>query len=65
MSKMKTHKGASKRYKKTSGGKYLHKKAFSEHKLTHKSGKRRRNLRKKKAVDSTEQRYMKKLLPYG
>lgn len=45
MPKMKTHKGMKKRFKVTATGKVKHKNAFRGHKLSHKGGKRRRQLR--------------------
>ena len=45
MPKMKTHKGMKKRFTVTATGKVKHKKAFRGHKLSHKGGKRRRQLR--------------------
>ena len=46
MPKMKTHRGAAKRFKKTGTGKLKRAKAFKSHILTKKSAKRKRNLRK-------------------
>ncbi len=46
MPKMKTNKSASKRFKVTKTGKIKRHKAFASHLKTHKSAKRRRNLRK-------------------
>ena len=47
MPKMKTHRGAAKRFKKTGTGKLKRNcKAFKSHILTKKSSKRKRNLRK-------------------
>ena len=46
MPKMKTHRGAAKRFKKTGTGKLKRAKAFKSHILTKKSSKRKRNLRK-------------------
>ncbi len=63
--KMKTHKGTAKRVKKTAKGKYVHTKAFGAHKLTSKSGKRRRQLRKEKNVHSSQKKLMDNLLPYA
>ena len=45
MPKQKTHKGMAKRFKVTATGKAKHRKAFRGHKLSHKSGKRKRMLR--------------------
>ena len=44
MPKLKTHRGAAKRFKKTAGGKIKRSKAYKSHILTKKSKKRKRNL---------------------
>ncbi len=62
---MKTHKGTAKRVRRTAKGKYIHTQAFGAHKHTHKSGKRRRQLRKEKLVHDSQQKLMDKLLPYA
>jgi len=64
MPKMKTHRGAAKRFKKTGSGKLKRRKAFTSHILTKKSAKRKRNLRKGTLVDSSQLKVMKKVLPY-
>ncbi len=64
MPKMKTHRGAAKRFKKTGTGKLKRSKAFRRHILTKKSAKTKRNLRKTGYVSSTQEKIMKKLLPY-
>ena len=46
MPKMKTNRGAAKRFKKTANGKIKRKKAFLRHILTKKDSKRKRALRK-------------------
>ena len=46
MPKMKTHKGAAKRFSVTGTGKVKRNKAFKSHILTKKSPKRKRNLRR-------------------
>ena len=63
MPKMKTHRGAAKRFKKTGTGKLKRAKAFKSHILTKKSAKRKRNLRKAAYVSTTQEKAMKKLLP--
>lgn len=45
MPKIKTHSGASKRFKITGGGKILFHKSGQRHLLSHKSPKRKRNLK--------------------
>ena len=50
MPKMKTHKGATKRFKTTGSGKVKRYKAFKSHILTKKTSKRKRNLRRATTV---------------
>lgn len=64
MPKMKTHRGAAKRFRKTASGRLKRGKAFRSHILTKKSQKRKRNLRKNGYVSVTQEKNMKKLLPY-
>jgi len=64
MPKMKTNRGAAKRFKKTGSGKIKRSKAFSSHILTKKSTKRKRNLRKSGLVDDSNVKAIKKILPY-
>ena len=64
MPKMKTHKGAAKRFRKTGTGKLKRAKAFKSHILTKKTTKRTRNLRKTGYVSASQEKVMKKLLPY-
>ena len=53
MPKLKTHRGAAKRFKKTAGGKFLRSKAFKQHILTSKSSKRKRqHARHRRRVES-------------
>ncbi len=46
MPKLKTHRGAAKRFKKTATGKLKRAKAYTSHLLNHKSSKRTKQLRK-------------------
>ena len=64
MPKMKTNRGAAKRFKTTGSGKIVRNKAFSSHILTKKSAKRKRNLRKSGLVDSTNTKQVARLIPY-
>ncbi len=64
MPKIKTNKGALKRFKRTGGGRLLRSKAFASHILTKKSSKRKRNLRKSTLVDKTDAKRVARLLPY-
>lgn len=64
MPKMKTNRGAAKRFKKTGSGKIKRNKAFTSHILTKKSTKRKRGLRKSGLVDSANAKAIRKILPY-
>lgn len=65
MPKLKTNRGAAKRFRTTGTGKFRRSKAFRSHLLTKKSTKRKRNLRKAGLVDSTNVKGIRKLLPYA
>ncbi len=64
MPKMKTSRAAAKRFKVTGTGKLVRNKAYKSHILTKKSQKRKRNLRKQTVIDKTNEKNMKKILPY-
>lgn len=64
MPKIKTHRGAAKRFKKTGTGKIKRNKAYKSHLLTCKNAKRSKNLRKADLIDSTNLDSVKKMLPY-
>lgn len=64
MPKMKTHRGAAKRFKKTGSGKVKRAHAYASHLLGSKSPKRKRNLRKPDLVSTVEQKRIKVLIPY-
>ena len=64
MPKMKTNRGAAKRFKRTGKGKIVRNKAYASHILTKKNSKRKRNLRKSGQVDSTNKRGVTRMLPY-
>lgn len=63
MPKMKTNRGAAKRFKITSSGKIKRSSAGANHKLSKKSTKRKRNLRNGGLVDVTNVKAVKKMLP--
>ncbi len=63
MPKLKTHRGAAKRFKKTATGKFKRSKAYMSHILTHKSSKRTKWLRKAGLVDKTNLDAVRKMLP--
>ena len=64
MPKLKTNRGAAKRFKKTGTGKIKAKRAFARHILTKKSANRKRILRSPKYVESPDVKGIKKLVPY-
>jgi large subunit ribosomal protein L35 len=64
MPKMKTNRGAAKRFKTTGTGKIVRNKAYSSHILTKKNTKRKRNLRKSGLVHSSDMSNVKRLIPY-
>lgn len=64
MPKMKTNRGAAKRFKTTGTGKVVRSKANASHILTKKSTKRKRNLRKSGLVDDTNLKAIKRIIPY-
>ena len=64
MPKIKTNRGAAKRFKTTASGKVVRNKAFASHILTKKDTKRKRNLRKSGLVNSSDIKNISKLIPY-
>ena len=64
MPKLKTHKGASKRFKKTGTGKVVRRHAFARHILTSKSRSRKRKLTHSVVADSTDQAKLQRMIPY-
>jgi large subunit ribosomal protein L35 len=64
MPKLKTHKGASKRFKKTATGKVKRGHAFLRHKLTVKDKKRKSKLGKAVLVSDADTPKVKRMIPY-
>lgn len=64
MPKMKTSSAAAKRFSKTGTGKLKRMKAGKQHILTKKSTKLKRNLRKATLADKSNEKNLKKILPY-
>lgn len=64
MPKMKTKRAAAKRLKKTASGKLKRAGAWKQHKLEHKSPKRRRKLRKAQMISKADEPRLKVLVPY-
>jgi large subunit ribosomal protein L35 len=65
MPKLKSNRGAAKRFKISGTGKVRCHKAGKSHILTKKSPKRKRNLRKPETVDGTNMKAIRRLLPYS
>ncbi|MGC8461155.1 MAG: 50S ribosomal protein L35 [Candidatus Dormibacteria bacterium] len=64
MPKMKTHKGAQKRFSATGSGMILRRRAFRSHLLEHKSSKRKRLYRTKQQMAPQDVRAIRRLIPY-
>ncbi len=64
MPKLKTHRGAAKRFKMTGTGKIKRSKGYKGHLLTSKSPKRGRSLRTPTYISDSDYAGIKKLLPY-
>jgi large subunit ribosomal protein L35 len=64
MPKLKTHKGASKRFKKTGTGKIVRSHAYGRHILTSKPRKRKNKLSTQVVADKSDQPKLKRMLPY-
>ncbi len=64
MPKLKTHKGAAKRFKKTATGKIKRAKAFKRHILTSKGTKRKHQLAKSTLVSDADHAKVMRMIPY-
>lgn len=62
MPKIKTHKGASKRFRVTGSGKIMREKAYTSHILTKKNAKRKRRLGDNIQVSAADKKKVKRLL---
>lgn len=62
--KQKTHSGSSKRFRVLASGKVKRSQSGKNHKLTKKTTKRTRNLRGPAYVNETQEKTVKKMLPY-
>ncbi len=65
MPKLKTHKGAAKRFRLTATGKIKRGHSHARHILTKKSSKRKRHLDIDTLVDKADAKRIKLMLPYG
>ncbi len=63
MPKLKTHRGAAKRFKKTGTGKFVRSKAFKQHILTSKTRSRKRGLKGTTLVADVDQAKLRLMLP--
>jgi large subunit ribosomal protein L35 len=65
MPKLKTNRGAAKRFRATATGKFKRKRSHARHILTSKSTKRKRHMRHPGVVDKTNEPALRKMLPYA
>jgi large subunit ribosomal protein L35 len=65
MPKMKTHRGAAKRFKSTASGLFKRGKAYTSHILTKKTTKRKRHLDTPTLVSKADLKRVRAMLPYG
>ncbi|MBL37476.1 MAG: 50S ribosomal protein L35 [Xanthomonadales bacterium] len=63
MPKMKSNRGAAKRFRATGSGRIKRKHAFHSHILTKKDTKRKRRLRSTSMVSSADEKAIRKMLP--
>ena len=64
MPKLKTHRGAAKRFSVTGTGKIKRSRANTSHILTPKTTKRKRNLRQSAILDARDEKQIRRLIPY-
>lgn len=64
MPKIKTHRGAAKRFKKTGSGKFMRHHAFHSHILTKKGPGRKRHLAEETEASSADVKTIRRMLPY-
>ena len=65
MPKLKTHKGAAKRFRLTAKGRVKRGHSFARHLLTGKTAKRKRLLDIDELVSEADEKMVKRMLPYG
>jgi len=63
MPKLKSHRGAAKRFKRTASGKFVRASAFKRHILTSKTTKRKRSLRRPTVVSEQDQKTLERMQP--
>lgn len=64
MPKLKTHRGAAKRFRKTAGGKIKRSRAFKSHILTKKTAKRKRQLDQSAMISDADSKRIARMIPY-
>ena len=64
MPKLKSNRGAAKRFARTGGGHFKRAQSFHNHILTKKASKRKRQLGKKAVASSADRKAIKSMLPY-
>jgi len=65
MPKLKTHRGAAKRVRRTGTGKFKRHHAYHSHILSKKSRKRKRKLRSSAIASPADAKVLERMLPYG
>jgi len=65
MPKLKTNRGAAKRFKKTASGGFKRGQGHRRHILTKKTTKRKRHLRSSAAIHEADNKAVKQMLPYS
>lgn len=63
--KIKSHRGAAKRFRVTGNGKVKYKAAFGSHLLTSKAAKRMRSITKTSHLNDTDSKMIRTILPYS
>ncbi len=65
MPKLKSHRGAAKRFKKTASGKFKRARAYKSHILTKKAPGRKRGLAKATVASPADAKRIREMLPYA
>ena len=65
MPKLKTHRGAAKRFKRTASGKFKRAKAYKSHILTKKAPGRKRGLAQATVASGADKKRIQEMLPYA
>jgi len=64
MPKIKSNRGAAKRFQRSASGSFRHRQSHRNHILTKKSAKRKRHLRSRPLVAAADQHAVARMLPY-